>query len=259
MIILYVTRAVWFLFSAKVTIFSILSALYRHRQSDKRAGNARFVVTTIANSKVKDSLEEVLPKLGEFNVPTYIVIDEGAELTEWLKSNNSELIIVPKSFRGKAIAKARALDYFIKNHVVDKNWYVFFDDDSYPLDDKFLYEIPYYESLGYVGANGNLFPRKGKSIYSYILDNFRFLDDIVFFRATQGTLRMPSIGFHGEGLILKGSVLREIGFDFNSITEDFRFAMELCKRGYKTWHSSTKVSIKSANSIRFCETKGQMV
>jgi len=58
------------------------------------------------------------------------------------------------------------------------------------------------------------------------------------------------LGFHGEGLILKGSVLKEIGFGFNSITEDFRFAMELCKKGYRTWHSSTRVSILSPNSIK---------
>ncbi len=77
--------------------------------------------------------------------------------------------------------------------------------------------------------------------------------------APRGHTSKGRVKWQEIGHILKGSVLREIGFDFNSITEDFRFAMELCKRGYKTWHSSTKVSIKSANSIRFCETKGQMV
>jgi cellulose synthase/poly-beta-1,6-N-acetylglucosamine synthase-like glycosyltransferase len=63
-------------------------------------------------------------------------------------------------------------------------------------------------------------------------------------------LRRPLAGFHGEGLILKGKVLKEIGYDFYSLTEDFRFAQELCKSGYKTWHSSTKISILSPNSIR---------
>ena len=248
--ILYVTRIVWILFSLKVTIFSALSAAYRHHQSTTKAQNVRFVVTTIASSRVKDSLKEVLSKLDSFGVPIYVLIDEGSELTDWLAEKDVKLVVVPRDFTTEAIAKARAMDYFVKNYVQDKDWYVFFDDDSYPLDDKFLYEIPYYEEHGYVGGNGNLVPRRGKSVYTYILDHYRFLDDIIFFRATQGTLRHPSIGFHGEGLILKGSVLKEIGFGFNSITEDFRFAMELCKKGYRTWHSSTRVSFKSPNSIR---------
>jgi len=236
--------------SLKVTIFSVLSVVYRHHKSTTKAQNVWFVVTTIASIKVKDSLVEVLSVLDSFGVPTYVVINEGSDLTEWLAKKNIKLIIVPKDYTTKAIAKGRALDYFIKSHVHDKDWYVFFDDDSYPLDDEFLYEIPYYEQRGYAGANGNLFPRRGKSVFTYILDNYRFLDDLIFFRATQGTLRHPSLGFHGEGLILKGSVLKEIGFGFKSITEDFRFAMELCKKGYKTWHSSTRVSFKSPNSIR---------
>jgi cellulose synthase/poly-beta-1,6-N-acetylglucosamine synthase-like glycosyltransferase len=248
--ILYVTRIVWILISIKVTVFSALSAVYRHHQSATKAQNVRFVVTTIASSRIKDSLEEVLSKLDSFRVATYVVIDEGSDLTEWLAEKNIKLVIVPKDYTTEAIAKGRAMDYFVKNHVQDKDWYVFFDDDSYPLDDKFLYEIPYYEKLGYAGGNGNLVPRQGKSVYTYILDNYRFMDDIIYFRATQGTLHHPSIGFHGEGLILKGSVLKEIGFGFNSITEDFRFAMELCKKGYRTWHSSTRVSTKSTNSMK---------
>jgi cellulose synthase/poly-beta-1,6-N-acetylglucosamine synthase-like glycosyltransferase len=56
-------------------------------------------------------------------------------------------------------------------------------------------------------------------------------------------------GLHGELLTVKGKVLKEIGYNNPSIVEDFRFASELVRRGYKTWQSVTKVSIKSPNSI----------
>jgi cellulose synthase/poly-beta-1,6-N-acetylglucosamine synthase-like glycosyltransferase len=199
---------------------------------------------------VKDALEEVISKVAEFKRKTYVVIDEGADLTEWLKSTGVNLIIVPSKYKSKAIAKGRAINYFIDTMVKKNDWYVFLDDDSYPLDNKFLYEISHYDKLGYIGANGNLIPRQGKSGYAYTLDYFRYLEDILLFRATQGTLKKPYVGFHGEGLILKGSVLSEIGFNRYSITEDFRFAMEVCKGDYKTWHSSTKICIKSPNSMK---------
>jgi cellulose synthase/poly-beta-1,6-N-acetylglucosamine synthase-like glycosyltransferase len=244
------TFIVWLLFSLKVTVFFIISRFYKAKKSSKKAKNVNFVVVTIASNKVKEALEETLENLKKFNVKTYVVVDEGAELINWLKEKDINLVVVPKNYKCDAIAKGRAINYFIENYVKENEWYVFFDDDSYPLDDKFLYEIPYYENLGYVCANCILYPRRGKNVFTYVLDSFRYLDDITIFRSFQGTLKKPVIGFHGEGLIVKGKVLKEIGFNFRSITEDFRFAQEIVKKGYKSWHSDTKVSILSPNSFK---------
>jgi egghead protein (zeste-white 4 protein) len=249
-VLVSLTFIVWLLYSLRVTIFFIISRFYKANKSNRKAKNVNIVVVSVANSKVKSALYETIENLKKFNLPIYVVVDEGAELIEELKKKGVNLVVVPKDYKCEAIAKGRAINYFIENYVKESEWYVFFDDDSYPLDDKFLYEIPYYEKRGCVCANCILYPRRGKNVYAYILDSFRYLDDITIFRATQGVMKKPIIGFHGEGLIVKGKVLKEIGFNFKSITEDFRFAQEIIKRGYKSWHSDTKVSILSPNSIK---------
>lgn len=241
----------WVFCPAWITVHSILSILYKPRNGPVKARNVYFTVVTVASSRVRESLYYVLNGLKRFNCDVYVVTDEGAELLNDLKKTfpNYHFVIVPESFRCKAIAKGRAIEWFIRTEVKPDCWYVFLDDDSLPLDDKFLYEIPSREVEGYVAANGILYPRPGRNVYAYILDHFRFLGDLIFFRAYQGTLKRPVCGFHGELLIVKGSVLREIGFNRRSLTEDFSFAIELLKRGYKTWHSQTRVSIKSPNSL----------
>jgi len=246
----YLTFITWVLYSLKVTIFFIISRLYKPRKSNVKARNVNLVVVTVANSRVRGALEETIENLKKFDLPVYVVIDEGAELTEWLRQRGVYLVVVPRNYRCGAIAKARAINYFVENYVKESEWYVFFDDDSYPLDDSFLYEIPYYEKLGYVCANCVLYPRRGRNVYTYVLDFIRYLDDITLFRACQGTLKKPIIGFHGEGLIVKGGVLKEIGFNFKSLTEDFRFAQEIVKKGYKSWHSNTRVSILSPSTLK---------
>ena len=46
-----------------------------------------------------------------------MVIDEGSELTDWLAEKDVKLVVVPRDFTTEAVAKARAMDYFVKNHV----------------------------------------------------------------------------------------------------------------------------------------------
>jgi len=235
----------------RVVTTTSLSLFYRAKKTNPtRAKNVNFVIVSIANRKVKDSLDDVIRETRKFGVKRYVVIDEGSELTDYLKKEDIELVVVPKSYKCKAIAKGRAINYFIEKCVKRGEWYMFLDDDAYPLDDSFLQEIPYYEKKGFVGGNGILVPRRGKSSSAFVLDHFRYLDDLTLFRATQGTIGKPFGGFHGEGLILKGEVLKDVGYNFRSMTEDFRFAQELTKRGYRTWQSKTKVSILSPNSMR---------
>jgi beta-1,4-mannosyltransferase len=58
------------------------------------------------------------------------------------------------------------------------------------------------------------------------------------------------VGLHGELLCVKGTVLKEIGYSYNTITEDFRFSMKLIEKNYRTWQSGTRVSLKSPNCLR---------
>ncbi|MEM1634774.1 MAG: glycosyltransferase family 2 protein [Thermosphaera sp.] len=246
-----VITGLWLAYMTIVIAGGVGYLLYRPGKSLFKTSNYEIVVVSKADEKVKNSLLEVvkyhLKKYGKLTV----VIDEGAPLTNTLKSIKAlNLVIVPSSYRRDLIGKGRALSYFIENHVENDKWYVFIDDDNLILDDNFLYEIPYYEKKGYVAGNGLLLPRPGRSKIAYVMDWVRYIDDLTLYRFFTGLLSRPLLGLHGELLIVKGGVLKEIGFTFRSITEDFRFATELIKKGYKTWQSSTRVSIKSPHSIK---------
>ncbi|MGB9827173.1 MAG: glycosyltransferase family 2 protein [Thermosphaera sp.] len=246
-----VVAGLWLAYVSITVAGGVAYFLYKPRKSLFKSTNYEIVVVSKADEKVKNSLLEVvryhLKKFGKLTV----VIDEGAPLTNTLKSIRSlNLVIVPASYRRDLVGKGRALSYFIENHVDDEKWYVFIDDDNLILDESFLYEIPYYEEKGFAAGNGILLPRPGRSKIAYVMDWIRYVDDLTLYRFFTGLVSRPLLGLHGELLIVKGRVLREVGFTFKSITEDFRFATELIKKGYKTWQSGTRVSIKSPNSLR---------
>ncbi|QOR94040.1 glycosyltransferase family 2 protein [Thermosphaera chiliense] len=246
-----VVAGLWLVYVSITVAGGVAYFLYKPRKSLFKSTNYEIVVVSKADEKVKNSLLEVvryhLKKFGKLTV----VIDEGAPLTNTLKSIRSlNLVIVPASYRRDLVGKGRALSYFIENQVDDEKWYVFIDDDNLILDESFLYEIPYYEEKGFAAGNGILLPRPGRSKIAYVMDWIRYVDDLTLYRFFTGLVSRPLLGLHGELLIVKGRVLREVGFTFKSITEDFRFATELIKKGYKTWQSGTRVSIKSPNSLR---------
>lgn len=267
-------------------IIGIVGFHYKAESAPTRANNVEFVIISQASRKVKNSLLDCISNTRiQFPwVPLSLVIDEGSELTDDLlrlvnvtqqqitttnlkdstivhqkesiiarqrhTSKELKIIIVPDRYRKDLVGKGRAINYFIDGYVIDENkWYSFIDDDNIILDDKFLYEIPYYEERGYVAFNPNITARTGNSRFIRIMDFIRKYDDVTVFRFFTGLLGIPYIGMHGEMLTVKGSVLQEIKYDFYSITEDFRFTAELIKRKMKVWQSKTNICIKSANNI----------
>lgn len=230
-----------------VAFLGFLGYFYRCRRYNKRARNVEFVIPSVADGRTMKVLRETVNVLRR-RFPGYkvwIVVDEGHEV----RLDGAETVVVPSDFDGKP-CKGRALEYFRRFYAKENVWYCFLDDDSYPLDDSFLFEIPYYEERGYVAANGVLVPRKGKSKLCYVLDHLRYWDDLFIFRFNTGLLGRPYIGFHGELLIVHGAVLKKVNFSVTSITEDFNFAQKLLRLGYKTWQSRTRVSIKSPNNLK---------
>ena len=127
---------------------------------------------------------------------------------------------------------------------------MYIDDDNLIQTDDFLYEIPYYDKLGYKLSNGILKPRMGRSKLTYVADHLRYLDDMTIFRIGTGLLKKPLNGIHGELLIAKGDLLKEITFNRKTITEDFAFSREAYRNKVKIWQSSTEVSILSPHSIK---------
>ena len=248
-ILQYIAFFCWSCFSA-FTILGLIAQVYKPKMADKKADNVDLVIVSVATAKVEKSLMECITDAKKFGCKLWVVVDEGAELIPRLREElGDSLVIVPASYRPDLIGKGRAINYFVDNVVSQDRWYAFIDDDNLILDDAFLYEIPYYEKEGYVAMNPILVPRNGRCLLTYIMDFVRYFDDILVYRSFTGLMKRPLVGFHGELLTVKGRVLKEIGFGHASITEDFRFASELVRRGYKVWQSRTRVSIKSPNSV----------
>ena len=248
--------AYWSISGASFVITFIRGTFYKTTRADKPASNVVLVIVTKASRKVKDSLHHTIDNIQylakKYNLDFKIIIDEGAELQSELESMyKNNLIVVPKDYRPDLVGKGRAINYFVEKFVRDDYWYAFVDDDNLILTDDFLYEIPYYERDDrYVAANPVLVPRRGRSVVTYILDAMRYFMDVSYYRFFTGIKGKPLIGLHGELLVVRGSVLKKIGFGKRSIVEDFYFAGKLVREGYKTWQSRTKVSILSPNSLK---------
>ncbi|MGC9071149.1 MAG: glycosyltransferase [Acidilobus sp.] len=244
----------WTLLTLYIAILAIAVITYRSRRSPTRTSNVALVIPSVANEDVRDSLYDTLTHNRFLGIPMYVVVDEGAPLKDELeKIRWINLVVVPKSFRPDLVGKGRALRYFVENYVIKRPdmWYVFIDDDNLVLDDRFLYEIPYYERRGYVAFNPVLAPRKGRSYIAYILDHARVLDDISFFRLFTGVVGRPLVGLHGELLGVKGDFLVKVdAFNEASKVEDYVLASKIIRLGGMTWQSRTRVSILSPNSIR---------
>ena len=230
------------------SIFGIMQianilAYFLYKPNKKRYSKIpkyQIVVVTVGDDRVLPSLREVVEKLESLNL-NYIILSS-RELKEF-----KNVLVVPKEKDGN---KYRAIKWFVENYVKDDVWYVFLDDDSYPMDDSFLHDIAYAEEKGYHFGNGILVPRPGKSKWAYALDWIRYFDDLTRFRFN-ALIKKPVYGIHGELLMVKGSVLKEIWLTMDeSITEDFNFAMHAMEKGYKFFQSSCKVSIKSPNSLK---------
>ncbi|WP_435361657.1 glycosyltransferase family 2 protein [Haloarchaeobius sp. DFWS5] len=230
------------------------SLFYSTEKADERAENARIVITTVASERVapalRETIEQTLETFEDYEV--YCLLDEGsdleAELTAW---DGLRTVVVPDDYECTAIAKGRAINYYIET-VVSREpsyWYAFIDDDNRVLDDTFLYEIPHYEARGYRATNPVLDPRPGRSMLTFLADQIRYVDDIAIYRLFTGILGRPYLGFHGELLCVRGDVLADIGFDRQSIVEDFAFALELVEAEVPVWQSETRISVLSPHDV----------
>lgn len=225
--------------------------LYTAQRGTEKVEDLTFVLVTVASETVRDSLMEAIEHNRELfeEYEFCVLIDEGADLQPELEAMNLDLVVVPDSYDPDAIAKGRAMQYFVETRVAEDEWYAFLDDDNLVQGREFLYEIPRQEAAGNLVMNPVLVPRKGESVLPFVIDHMRTLFDFTFFRTFTGLLGRPYAGLHGELLCARGDVLRDIGFDRSTIVEDFAFADELISRGIGTWQSQTITSILSPHSL----------
>lgn len=225
--------------------------IYTAQRSVEKVDDLTLVLVTIASEDVRDALMEAIEhnrRLFE-DCEFRVLIDEGADLQPALEAMDIDLVVVPDDYDPSAIAKGRALQYFVETHVVEDEWYAFLDDDNLVQGREFLYEIPRQEAAGNLVMNPVLLPRRGGSVIPYAIDHMRTLFDFTFFRTFTGVLGRPYAGLHGELLCARGDVLLDVGFDRPTIVEDFAFADELVRRGVGTWQSQTTTSILSPHSL----------
>ena len=244
----YLAFFCWGVFSLFV-ILGLIAQAYRPKRGKRKAENAECVIVSVADTSVRECLFECIDRAKRVFSRVWVLVDEGSELVRELQLQGNSLVVVPGDYRKDLVGKGRALNYFVETKARPDRWYAFLDDDNLILDEGFLYEIPAYEAEGYAVANPVLVPRRGRSTLAFVMDFVRHFDDLMAFRFFTGLLGRPLIGLHGELLVAKGSVLKEIGFAHRSVTEDFRFASEVVRRGYRSWQSATRVSIRSPNSL----------
>jgi egghead protein (zeste-white 4 protein) len=278
----YLAYLCWALYSAFLVI-GFVGYWYKSKSGNTKCNYIEFIIVTVANKSVRNSLIESIEQTSARfpDIPLTILVDQGSKLlielllpltsnsigvsgllsTMFMSSTIAprpvgkriapiKVVVVPTLYRQDLVGKGRAMNYFIESQVEQDKWYSFIDDDNIIIDSSMLYEIPYYEKMGYVACNALIVPREGKSKTAHIMDYIRRFDDLTIFRFFTGICKKPMLGLHGEVLTVKGSILKEIGYHRRTLTEDFRFAAESIKQGkMKTWQSSTKVSIKSANNI----------
>lgn len=255
----YIVAIHWGIISCYTIVGIVGFLLYNHtKKSLVEEQNVELCIVSKASEDVEEQLFYNIAWYHSKMFPEYrinIIVDDGCHSLLRLKAVAEEnkslsLIVVPKSYKIRAIAKGRAMQYFIETSIDDDRWYVFIDDDNRILDRKFLKEIPYYNARGYGAGNGILMPRSSGNNITFVADHLRYSDDITLFRFCSGLCKTPLNGFHGELLISKGRNLREISFDRKTVTEDFSYARELTKRKIKIWQSATKTSIFSPVSVR---------
>jgi len=230
------------------TVFGLLQLIniaawfipYKSERKEK-AENVKCIIVTIGDDRVTNSLKEVVTQLEELHLD-YIIVSSNPRIPF------RNVITVPGEEDGN---KFKAIRYFVKNYARNDYWYVFLDDDSYPFDDGFLYDIAYFSKKDpmYAMGNGILMPRKSRSKITFALDWIRYFDALTRYKFN-ALIRKPVYGVQGELLIARSDVLMEIWPEIEeSITEDFNFAMYAMKKGYKFFQSKTIVSIKSPNSL----------
>lgn len=185
----------------------------------------------------------------------YVVVDaDKADLTRIKRivadKSNVELVVVPSTYKTRAVAKGRAIQYFIDHYVGEGEWYAFLDDDNLVLDTWYRRDAACMEKQNRLIGNPVLVPRPGRSLHAYVMDHIRWLDDLTVFRLFTGVLGYPYAGLHGELLLVRGDVLKRVGFNRSSIVEDYAFGVAASRMGIRTFQTRTRVSILSPHSLR---------
>ena len=210
-----------------------------------------IVITSLGDQRLLRALSVVVEKTASLsNGKVYLLTEENAseKVLEYARSAGLIVLLVPREWNsGKA--KGRAIWWFAQNIAHEDRWYMFLDDDSYPLDNRFQCDVARYDEEGKLLGNCVLVPRRGRALIPHLCDNLRYADDrLSLGLALNHLLGKPVFGMHGEGMLVRGDILKQYWRDITSIVEDAEFGIR-AGEGTKFFRSSTEISILSPHSI----------
>jgi len=138
----------------------------------------------------------------------------------------------------KAKFKARSLEWFRRTQKYSaSDWVLHMDEESRIDEDAIRSTIdvickdPVMQlAQGIILYNGHNYWKNGLMVYA---DVIRILDDFGRYQFQWNHCRRPIFGMHGSFMLINGEVENQITWETDNLTEDYWFALQAQKRGYK--------------------------
>jgi len=232
---LILSLLVWLAFY--YNIWLALWGILRARKFDRsysRNDPTRFIIQICTSGKAPGTINAMLTQIRGYHLripyETWVV----AEPYDHSTYHADRVVIVPREFRVNAAYKARALEYARRLRIEEGiegegTKILFLDDDSFPEREyiEFAFHASFDVGQGFVRTDRFY----GKNLLTSIADNFRVVDCLATC-ATFASMGRPVI-VHGEGLVAKGNVEREITWEWGgagSWGEDFLFGTNAARK-----------------------------
>lgn len=166
------------------------------------------VIVTIGNSS--ETVNKIIKQLKSYNFPMLEVL---VLIEEYDKSKYSaNTMVVPKSYKTKnnSLAKHRALNYFSEQLRQDEHLYIIHLDDDSIVSKEYIINVL---KMDEVAGQGSLAVREYKHNLINTLSDFKRKADCDVWCANANHYGKP-LGVHGEGLVIRADVEKQIGWDF---------------------------------------------
>lgn len=196
----------------------------------------RFIIQICTNGKAPRSVNSILDTVRSYGLgfphETWVVIEAYDRNTY----DADRVVTVPAGFvtPNRTGAKARALEYArqvrIREGAEDERTKILFlDDDSFPERGyiEYAFHTPVDVAHGFIRTDR----KYGTNVLTSIADNFRVTDCIATC-PTFASLGRPKL-IHGEGLVARGNVEREVTWDHGGASswgEDLMFGTKAAHR-----------------------------
>ncbi len=226
---------VWMIFlPCWIMLIFGVSRMRRPRDESMKNDPSVFIVQITTNGNASDSVNNILGEIAGYGLGfpyrSWVVTEEGDES----QYSADRILRVPSDYAtsNETRYKARALCYSSdvrsrENLANPETKILLLDDDSLPT--KEYTEYAYHCNFDI--AQGVIAPRRdyGHSLLPSIQDNARTSDCLAF--CSYFNSRGNAMIIHGEGLLVRGHVEEEVGWDFGDcIAEDLVFGRKATKK-----------------------------